>query len=357
MTISIHAPRGGSDLAHETKHLLISDFNPRSPWGERPGAFGATLDALDFNPRSPWGERPALFSPKPAKTVISIHAPRGGSDTADGELGGRRNNFNPRSPWGERLHWATIMVFFSPISIHAPRGGSDRCGSVSRCPRVDFNPRSPWGERLRRLQRKYDAVKFQSTLPVGGATFKGTDKHIVFPFQSTLPVGGATEPDNPACDPSKFQSTLPVGGATVKSRYHRIVHKDFNPRSPWGERQVKTGTAEEIGKISIHAPRGGSDGGHAFPAYLPHISIHAPRGGSDDSTPQHRQTGRNFNPRSPWGERPILFMIRISSGIFQSTLPVGGATEAHLPGNAFPGISIHAPRGGSDRAIPTICAQ
>ena len=35
--------------------------------------------------------------------------------------------------------------------------------------------------------------------------------------------------------------------------------------------------------------------------------------------------------------------------LFQSTLPVGGATIELLQRQAFALISIHAPRGGSDR--------
>jgi len=34
-SISIHAPRGGSDMRSGEPQLLSIDFNPRSPWGER----------------------------------------------------------------------------------------------------------------------------------------------------------------------------------------------------------------------------------------------------------------------------------------------------------------------------------
>ena len=37
-----------------------------------------------------------------------------------------------------------------------------------------------------------------------------------------------------------------------------------------------------------------------------------------------------------------------SARLFQSTLPVGGATPSAIPLTSFAGISIHAPRGGSD---------
>ena len=60
-----------------------------------------------------------------------------------------------------------------------------------------------------------DFAKFQSTLPVGGAT--GNDVYDVSrgEFQSTLPVGGATCLDRGGIAREiEFQSTLPVGGAT-----------------------------------------------------------------------------------------------------------------------------------------------
>ena len=79
-------------------------------------------------------------------------------------------------------------------------------------------------------------------------------------------------------------------------------------------------------KISIHAPRAGSDQLNNTYTLSDFISIHAPRAGSD--------TGRNN-----------LTIIIIT---FQSTPPVRGATgitrktiERHI-------ISIHAPRAGSD---------
>ena len=64
--------------------------------------------------------------------------------------------------------------------------------------------------------------------------------------------------------------------------------------------------------ISIHAPRGGSD---ALPllhiAYCGLISIHAPRGGSDKALDDKRIEVKNFNPRSPRGER--LYEVAVST--------------------------------------------
>jgi hypothetical protein len=133
------------------------------------------------------------------------------------------------------------------------------------------------------------------------------------------------------------------------------VVRRFNPRSPWGERPPGNGYLSSSEKVSIHAPRGGSDLIYgAFLALRPIVSIHAPRGGSDFSASAMRYCGSCFNPRSPWGERhrvyvacgrgttvsihaprggsdPSLSYALKGAITFQSTLPVGGATCSLLP--------------------------
>ena len=167
---------------------------------------------------------------------ISIHAPLAGSD--------------PRCASGSQA---------IRISIHAPLAGSDSCRAAGRSPARHFNPRSPCGER---------------------------------------PTSRRRPPRSP-----RFQSTLPLRGAT------RLAH-------PGGARAP----------ISIHAPLAGSD---AHPVCLPydfHISIHAPLAGSD-------QNGSSSSS---------------GNSIFQSTLPLRGATRrvGVAGGRLF--ISIHAPLAGSD---------
>ena len=80
--------------------------------------------------------------------MISIHAPRAGSDVAD----------------------VVYDEAGTVISIHAPRAGSD-----CRC-----------------LCRSSLSFVFQSTLPVRGATHKVIEILRYVVFQSTLPVRGAT---------------------------------------------------------------------------------------------------------------------------------------------------------------------
>ncbi len=82
-------------------------------------------------------------------------------------------------------------------------------------------------------------------------------------------------------------------------------------------------------KISIHAPRTGSDIGSSKPSISSVISIHAPRTGSDLIRRRSGEPAGYFNPRSPHGERH-----RSAS-----------AREVHRA------ISIHAPRTGSDERL------
>ena len=83
---------------------MATNFNPRSPCGERPVLLSlAPCPAFDFNPRSPCGERLAAAASATRCRLISIHAPRAGSD---------------------RCRSGVCRVFV--ISIHAPRAGSDK---------------------------------------------------------------------------------------------------------------------------------------------------------------------------------------------------------------------------------------
>ena len=78
------------------------------------------------------------------------------------------------------------------------------------------------------------------------------------------------------------------------------------------------------------------------------ISIHAPREGSDMSIPSIVTVSRDFNPRSPRGERLLLVFVLLRLRLFQSTLPARGATIGVNQQAQKLDISIHAPREGSD---------
>ena len=145
-----------------------------------------------------------------------------------------------------------------------------------------------------------------------------------------------------------FQSTLPVWGATNSFKL-----------------------AFAACRISIHAPRVGSDTRVTLPSLmlsrfqstlpvwgatqqgqkqrgLSGISIHAPRVGSDREVIMIMSKRSNFNPRSPCGERPGSRKSKFKRLKFQSTLPVWGATLIAESNTQNISISIHAPRVGSD---------
>ena len=215
----------------------------------------------------------------------------------------------------------------------------------------DFNPRPPWGGRPR---------------PLGGIKIK-----------------------------LRFQSTPSVGRATISELYKALDGDDISIHALRGEGDGAV-AREMFGDriISIHALRGEGD-------YLRYvifadsgISIHALRGEGDavresqsllnsvfQSTPSVGRATRsqaqdsrgirtfqstpsvgratsfprcdfpfitNFNPRPPWGGRPLRSRRLRSCTIFQSTPSVGRATSVMGIDTSQALISIHALRGEGD---------
>ena len=126
---------------------------------------------LYFNPRPPWGGRPGNSSSYSGHSDISIHALRGEGDSVNSVLVHRIAYFNPRPPWGGRPLGKLgnrIKGFF--ISIHALRGEGDPPARLLRPLHRNFNPRPPWGGRRGVFIVQYNKRIFQSTPSVGRAT-------------------------------------------------------------------------------------------------------------------------------------------------------------------------------------------
>ena len=184
--------RGATDLRN-SRPVLYSDFNPRSPHGERRYADGVFQSLPD----------------------ISIHAPRTGSDPMRISVNHPGNGFQSTLP----ARGATLFPLVSPnmksISIHAPRTGSDilharREGSVFY---ISIHaPRT--GSDVAYLDARQQPTQFQSTLPARGATRTRPQSCRPRPFQSTLPARGATGDLDKETRLKLFQSTLPARGAT-----------------------------------------------------------------------------------------------------------------------------------------------
>ena len=192
------------------------------------------------------------------------------------------------------------------ISIHAPREGSDGY--------AEANSGKRW--------------KFLSTLPARGATTppkraarsrsisihaprEGSDRFRwirgsrLCHFYPRSPRGERPEPASEPEQPAKFLSTLPARGATEQLDAYRALLDNFYPRSPRGERRRSAACFRRRCDFYPRSPRG----------------ERRPSGSSGCGK-------HNFYPRSPRGERPSPFGISLTPR----------------------GISIHAPREGSDTA-------
>ena len=124
--------------------------------------------------------------------IISIHAPRAGSDEfgtiTDRDYKVFQSMLPVRGATQSYQPSASSQIFQSMlpvrgatqlwdwddlvqnISIHAPRAGSDDCPPYGPAGQPDFNPCSPCGERREVLTKAGTWIEFQSMLPVRGAT-------------------------------------------------------------------------------------------------------------------------------------------------------------------------------------------
>ena len=161
---------------------------------------------------------------------------------------------------------------------------------------------------------------------------------------------GATEATRPASlVRSNISILAPRAGSDEYVALGEIAGKDFNPRSPCGERPLPTTASCSNFGISILAPRAGSDPSRASGCIdIGKFQSSLPVRGATDPNSHHPCTIQHFNPRSPCGERPVSWRRCRTTQTFQSSLPVRGATWLP-PACAHPiPISILAPRAGSD---------
>ena len=101
---------------------------------------------------------------------ISIHAPRKGSDIIGSEASPILCAFQSTPPARGATKIADRLAQVIGISIHAPRKGSDLTRHSMSTQQGHFNPRPPQGERRFLLTFSLRMQKFQSTPPARGAT-------------------------------------------------------------------------------------------------------------------------------------------------------------------------------------------
>ena len=226
--------------------------------------------------------------------------------TKRGRGADRPKRFQSTLPCGERLDLCAPGHGPGQFQSTLPVRGATNSACPPMYPGTDFNPRSPCGERLQQANKRLGDVIY---------------------FNPRSPCGERLSGFRSVADLPRFQSTLPVRGATGVPLLRASGMADFNPRSPCGERRRAVPLAVSAAIISIHAPRAGSDHSSLAGRRTGNISIHAPRAGSDPQAPTKtirlykfqstlpvrgatarlfslNHPFKDFNPRSPCGERP-----------------------------------------------------
>ena len=259
----------------------------------------------DFYPRSPCGERRRFRAVHNAKIDISIHALLAESDNRGSNHVKRDENFYPRSPCGERLgtlrtvsvrktflstlslRRATLLLMAHPVGRknfypRSPCGERLWYSSASSWLRIYFYPRSPCGERP---LTEY-GLKWLAEISIH-ALLAESDYSTLSALDTRL----------------KFLSTLSLRRATLFALLCNLLHHNFYPRSPCGERlSFSAGRESDRAFLSTLSLRRATSNAVTKNTSF-HISIHALLAESDLYRPPPLTGRTNFYPRSPCGER------------------------------------------------------
>ena len=174
------------------------------------------------------------------------------------------------------------------ISIHALRGEGDIVATNEAIYLCYFNPRPPWGGRHRKGRLMIKNFLFQSTPSVGRATFE--------------------------------VSTMPL-------RERKISIHALRGEGDLPQHRQRSNTQVFQSTPSVGRATGVKD----YALYTKTISIHALRGEGDLILAVVSAFLFNFNPRPPWGGRPVKRFLLILHFLFQSTPSVGRATMVAEP--------------------------
>ena len=164
-----------------------------------------------------------------------------------------------------------------------------------------FNPRSPCGERLHlRTEQRYHH-HFNPRSPCGERlVMSAASWASSMLFQSTLPVRGATGLDTPACNAERISIHAPRAGSDHESMPSADTEGVFQSTLPVRGATWPFPDPCTCAEISIHAPRAGSDLCLRAPQKeIDMISIHAPRAGSDVRTEARHGVGQGISIHAP----------------------------------------------------------
>ena len=183
---------------------------------------------------------------------------------------------------------ATIQLFrYQPglyISIHAPAWGATAEINNRPCAKV-FQSTPPHGERRMALCREKGRVHFNPRPRMGSDPSSFSGFEAISLFQSTLLAWGATNSALEQGFVSRISIHAPRMGSDTSLRPITCSASYFNPRSPHGERQRSSSFRYVAFIISIHAPAWGATIGQYSSALRFPISIHAPAWGATQPVP------------------------------------------------------------------------
>ena len=151
------------------------------------------------------------------KHIISIHAPRTGSDMLPIDRVKPYARFQSTLPARGATQMDSAERADYRISIHAPRTGSDvgcLCCGANDC--ISIHAPRTGSDLTVSIWKPKTRKKFQSTLPARGATRTRNRRH---------------------CGQRNFNPRSPHGERQDDFR-RNVPCNDFNPRSPHGERRV-----------------------------------------------------------------------------------------------------------------------
>ena len=146
---------------------------------------------------------------------------------------------------------------------------------------------------------------------------------------------------------NKFQSTLPLRGATLLLSHapESLVISIHTPLA--GSDAISTGMPARLTYFNPHSPCGERRPARSASKWPGYFNPHSPCGERPCSS-RMAASRRNFNPHSPCGERRTDETPVPTYDVFQSTLPLRGATVFSLRVEDGAAISIHTPLAGSD---------
>ena len=190
-------------------------FNPRSPHGERRSRLFCRIYTFTISIHAPrTGSDIVRDGLRGSVGAISIHAPRTGSDRMERQRRSLVHNFNPRSPHGERLLPSDRLSSATSISIHAPRTGSDGRSATARISRhISIHAPRTGSDTIKNIDKIEMLISIHA--PRTGSDVLRLDVLRLNDISIHAPrTGSDALRAHVRAERKAFQSTLPARGAT-----------------------------------------------------------------------------------------------------------------------------------------------